>query len=371
AYQGINVYRNGYKIYGHGKEDWLKLAEKRLKRSSDNIDNKQTFGYVILCPEKSVYLEEKTNREGFIRNDTSTYFTKIIDAIITQFGQDRKKSISKIKVLVNKKGQAKRPNKFVLDTTTGFIGASGAAATSGTIGNSGSTVTGTTIDTAVGTSSGAATGAVVGTSGGAATGAVIGTSGGAATGAVIGTSGAAATGTVVGTSGGKNIYTKSSTIGYINSNIKNNIQSPKVAALVNEITTINIDRYTLATGFLLRSLTEVIMDEYLRKHLSSLQSHFKDYIINSNNNIKKSFTTNNNNVEKDISIKTKLMDFKRYLASTNTFDSRSLKHLDDLATCIDDINLAMHWTHKTVSTNTLQTNWQNSIFFIEFICKSI
>ncbi|MGD6940971.1 ATP-binding protein [Cytobacillus gottheilii] len=97
GYQGISVYRNGYKIYGHGSEDWLKLAEKRLVKPSQNIDNKQTFGFIELDSEGSITLEEKTNREGFIRNDSSRYFQNVIEAIVKQFGLDREHSIKEIK----------------------------------------------------------------------------------------------------------------------------------------------------------------------------------------------------------------------------------------------------------------------------------
>ncbi|MER2121476.1 MAG: hypothetical protein ABS935_14495, partial [Solibacillus sp.] len=314
------------------------------KRPGDNIDNKLTFGYVILDSEKSINLEEKTNREGFIRNETSTYFTEMMDTIVTYFGLDRKNSAQKLKRLIDKSGTAKRPNLFTLNN----------------IGTTGTTGTGTT---GTGTTGTGTTG--TGTTGAGTTG--TGTTGTGTTGT--GTTGTGTTGSIG--IGRKNTYTKSTNIGFIDPNIKNNISSPKVKALINEITTINIEKYPLATGFLLRSLTEVMMDEYLRKNLSSLQSHFKDYIINNDNNIKKSFSISNGHNEKDIPIKTKLMDFKKYFSNTSKFDSRSLKHIDDLANIIDEINLAMHWTDKTIAINKLQTNWQNSVFFIEFICKSI
>ncbi|MDF2791808.1 MAG: hypothetical protein K0S80_4910 [Neobacillus sp.] len=92
AYQGISVYRNKYKIYGHGSTDWLKLAELRLKRSGDNIDNKQSFGFINLDNENSKTLKEKTSREGFIKSPELIYFKEMTLAIVKQFGLDRKKA---------------------------------------------------------------------------------------------------------------------------------------------------------------------------------------------------------------------------------------------------------------------------------------
>jgi hypothetical protein len=362
AYQGISVYRNNYKIYGHGENDWLKLAEKRLKRASENIDNKLTFGYITLDSEKSLSLEEKTNREGFIKNKVSIYFREIMELIVLQFGIDRKESVKIIRALDKSTGSKEHSETGTSGTDSGGTGTSGTG--SGGTGTSGTGSGGTGTS---GTGSGG-----TGTSGTGSGG--TGTSGTGFGGTGTSGTGSGGTGTSGTDSGGTgNRFTKSSYIGAIDPEIKRNINSPKVASLVNEITTIYIERHTLATGFLLRSLTEVMMDEYLRINLTTIQAHFKDYIVDTNNNIKKSYynSKTNSNDDKDVSIKAKLMDFKKYLGSTNKFDNRSLKHLDYLATCIDDINLAMHWTHKTVGTDQLRTNWQNSLFFIEFICKSI
>ncbi|HEY4601221.1 MAG TPA: ATP-binding protein [Cerasibacillus sp.] len=107
AYQGISVYRNGYKIFGHGEEDWLKLAELRLKRPGDNIDNKSTYGLVTLDPVCSISLKEKTNREGFIKSPEYTYFHETVLCIVKQVGADRRESIRNIRKLI--KGNPVQP----------------------------------------------------------------------------------------------------------------------------------------------------------------------------------------------------------------------------------------------------------------------
>lgn len=89
VHQGINIYRNGFKLYGHGSEDWLKLAENRVSKPGENIDNKLSYGVITLDNEKSILLKEKSNREGFIRNESSKLFKDLLTIIVKQFGQDR------------------------------------------------------------------------------------------------------------------------------------------------------------------------------------------------------------------------------------------------------------------------------------------
>lgn len=106
VYQGISVYRENFQIYGHGKNDWLKLAEKRVAAPTKNIDNKLTFGYVLLTRPGSDILEETTNREGFISgNGTYLYFKESVNYIISLFNKDRittAEKIKKRKVEINK-----------------------------------------------------------------------------------------------------------------------------------------------------------------------------------------------------------------------------------------------------------------------------
>lgn len=97
VYEGINIYRNGFKIFGHGHEDWLKLAEQRVTKSSENIDNKTTFGTIYLPSSSENVLVEKTNREGFIKGKSKKLFEGVILSTVKQFGMDRKISVSKIK----------------------------------------------------------------------------------------------------------------------------------------------------------------------------------------------------------------------------------------------------------------------------------
>ncbi|MFJ7855625.1 ATP-binding protein, partial [Peribacillus frigoritolerans] len=356
AYQGISVYRNHYKIYGHGEEDWLKLAEKRLKRSADNIDNKLTFGYIILDPINSLGLEEKTNREGFLRNDYSLYFRKTINAIVTQFGQDRKRSISLIKEY-NAANGSLGPVEGTAGTETGVTPVAGNIDTETDVtpvaGNIGTETDVTPVASNVGTETDVTPVAGnVGTETDNVT--PNGGNNGVETIIVSPVDGSKGIETVdaLPVAGGAETESEKSMpikykfnkrIGSFDQELLNKIQSDKVRDLMNEILTIDTKMYPLATSYLMRSLVEVSMNEYIRVHFNKINQDFKDYLVDENNNIKKRFKNKKTGeyVFSEITIKRKIGDFKKFLSSTTSFDFRSLNHLDDLADFIDDINLTM------------------------------
>lgn len=125
AYQGINIYRNGFKIYGHGKNDWLKLAELRLKKSAENIDNKQSYGSIFLSSDSNKILKEKSSREGFLR-EGSYPFQKLILCLVRQFGQDRQIAVKIIKSETTKSETFSQQNEISFDknneqSTTGSL----------------------------------------------------------------------------------------------------------------------------------------------------------------------------------------------------------------------------------------------------------
>lgn len=374
AYQGISVYRNGFKIYGHGTEDWLKLAEKRLMKPGENIDNKLTFGYILLDQYQSLGLEEKTNREGFFRSDETKYFKAIMDSIITEFGQDRKKAISAIKKFINtsrKEAESKDPQKESEpevkqnpdskdtqneDTNGNQRGGkeplNGNSRDSGNQDTQGRDAQGNQNQNQE-------------------------PQGGDNQGDQDRNQEPQDGGTQRNQGDDhqepKNRFTPNKRIGYFDEGIKNRIKSDKVKDLINEITTIDITRYTFATSFLLRSLVEVSMNEYLKVNFDNIKSQFKFYELDQDKNIKQEIKNSKTGdfTLKDIPISKKINDFRTYLNNTAKLDKRSLKHLGELAKLIDDINLAIHWSEKRVAINTLQTNWSNSKFFLEYLCSKI
>lgn len=110
AYQGINIYRDKVKIFGFGSDDFLKLAEKRLKRAGDNIDNKLSFGYVSLSNKTKNILKEQTSREGFIRDDYYNVFIHIIDIVVDSIGTYRKNNIKNI---INHASDPQKQYKYI------------------------------------------------------------------------------------------------------------------------------------------------------------------------------------------------------------------------------------------------------------------
>ena len=87
-YYGISIYRNDFKIYGFGNNDWLDLNERRIDQPTKCINNKQIYGFIELDKSSSSLLEEKTSREGFIRSNYFTYLKNAVMLIIKQFESD-------------------------------------------------------------------------------------------------------------------------------------------------------------------------------------------------------------------------------------------------------------------------------------------
>lgn len=127
AYQGINIYRNNVKIHGHGKNDWLKLAEGRVQNTSKYLDNKMTYGYIILDSATEKKLIEKTNRENFKKNDFSVCLAtlskiimKYLSKLRAQFAKDiiRKDSRRSAELenkIVKNEEQTKSKNNIPVD----------------------------------------------------------------------------------------------------------------------------------------------------------------------------------------------------------------------------------------------------------------
>lgn len=77
---GVRVYRDGIRVldYGEPGTDWLSLDAKRVNQPTQRIGNNLVIGGVFLQRSKSIALEEKTNREGFIENEAYEVFLKAV-----------------------------------------------------------------------------------------------------------------------------------------------------------------------------------------------------------------------------------------------------------------------------------------------------
>ncbi|MED1902536.1 ATP-binding protein [Bacillus thuringiensis] len=369
AYKGINVYRNGFKVYGHGEEDWLKLAETRLKKSSDNIDNKLTYGYLLLDSKESKKLREKTNREGFIKSKELTYFREIVMSIVKQFGLDRKVSIKAIKNYINMNqaprsvGDKEIGNKGFVDTKNDgdikdAVDGISTEENKGEFSNRETKYTEVaTGDTDIESLKNIDT---EGSNNEIPRGAAKDLKGEKTNQKVSPNIGNDKTKTY------NNMVSKR--IGLFDTELLDVVSSEKVRRLFGEILKISVYEYPLATATLFRSLIEITMDEFIRvnyndSNITDTFNEIKKYKIDQNGLVR-------NIKGYSIPPKDKIAAFKKHL-ELKGHDVRSLRHLDDLAEFINDLNLSIHWHDKLISIDSLRTNWVNSKFFLEYMCKNI
>jgi len=361
AYQGLNIYRNGFKIYGHGADDWLKLAELRLKKTSENIDNKQSYGVIVLDGDKSGDLIEKSSREGFLKNKHSKAFNELILLIVKQFGLDRKNGVKSVKSHICELENAKKVEE---ESNTH----------NNSLDDNGSLANGENHYPSMNSDSEGAQKNNISESNSEQN-----------------TNKPQANhdenssfNNIMGSNESSNItqnyqeereanskykLTKINKLQSIDRNIFCKLPVGKPRDLIIEATSIDISRFPFATAFVFRAVLEVLMNDYIKNNISTIQNDFKDYHIDRNKKIVKRKNTPKGEIFKDVSNRNKILDFKKHLGGKK-FDSRNLNHLNDLATFIDDLNLAMHWSEKRVSQDDLQTYWANSLFFIEFLLET-
>lgn len=91
AYNGIGVYRNGFRIRPHGDPgyDWLELDKKRVQNPSLKIGSDQVIGYIHIQPEKLSHLEEKSARDGLIENKYFEGLKNIIHKVLQLLEEKR------------------------------------------------------------------------------------------------------------------------------------------------------------------------------------------------------------------------------------------------------------------------------------------
>lgn len=90
---GMRVYRDGMRVYDYGEpgNDWLGLDVRRVQTPTRRLSNNLFLGEVHLDLVSSPFLEEKTNREGFVENDSYWEFQYAILCALTTFEAERQK----------------------------------------------------------------------------------------------------------------------------------------------------------------------------------------------------------------------------------------------------------------------------------------
>lgn len=93
---GIKVFKDDLRVYDYGEagNDWLGLDIKRVQ-NKEWFSNNQNIGFVYLDSETSGSLIEKTNREGFISNESFDIFRIVLDFILNEFRTERQKDRKK------------------------------------------------------------------------------------------------------------------------------------------------------------------------------------------------------------------------------------------------------------------------------------
>ncbi|SHE99125.1 histidine kinase [Bacteroides luti] len=87
---GIKVYKGDLRVYDYGEKgnDWLGIDLERVQ-NTEWFSNNQNIGYVYLDSNNSNCLIEKTNREGFIRNNSYDIFYTVVKWILSEIKTTR------------------------------------------------------------------------------------------------------------------------------------------------------------------------------------------------------------------------------------------------------------------------------------------
>ncbi|MFV5383248.1 MULTISPECIES: ATP-binding protein [Pseudomonadota] len=96
---GIRVYRDNIRVYNYGEpgDDWLGLDLRRVNVPGRHISRNIIVGSLDLSVEDSFDLQEKTNREGFIENETYERFQQIVLSVLTIVETERQKDKERIR----------------------------------------------------------------------------------------------------------------------------------------------------------------------------------------------------------------------------------------------------------------------------------
>jgi len=88
---GVRVYRDGIRVYNYGErgDDWLGLDLRRVNQPTRRISRNVIVGAINVTLRGSKGLLEKTNREGFVENDTYSRFRRVVLAALSALEAER------------------------------------------------------------------------------------------------------------------------------------------------------------------------------------------------------------------------------------------------------------------------------------------
>lgn len=80
--QGVYVYRNGFRVLPYGRKDWIGFTEKSQKSAANIYREHTVVGYLKIDGFTSEYLEEQTNRQGFIQDEYGKNFFMLLQEFL-------------------------------------------------------------------------------------------------------------------------------------------------------------------------------------------------------------------------------------------------------------------------------------------------
>lgn len=85
--RGVRIYRDGIRVYNYGEphDDWLQMDNRRIGKFSTGLNRQISVGGISLSLADTLNLKEKTNREGFIENETYKKLFDVVSSAISKF----------------------------------------------------------------------------------------------------------------------------------------------------------------------------------------------------------------------------------------------------------------------------------------------
>lgn len=87
---GVRVYRDGIRVFNYGEpdDDWLGLNVKRINRPAGKLGVQSVIAQIEIEQATSSELREKTNREGFDKNERFRMFRRLSQSIFDHFHRE-------------------------------------------------------------------------------------------------------------------------------------------------------------------------------------------------------------------------------------------------------------------------------------------
>ncbi len=102
---GVRVYRDGIRVYNYGElgDDWLGLDLRRVNVPTRRISRNIILGAIHLSLKESTGLVEKTNREGFVENESCLQLRRIVLGALGALEAERQLDKERIRRLTEKR----------------------------------------------------------------------------------------------------------------------------------------------------------------------------------------------------------------------------------------------------------------------------